>query len=672
MRGSFIAVVAVAASCLQSPLRAADSLPPTTPPLVYSRQNAFSIPFKVEDLGPATQMPVEVQLHVSEDQGSTWHPAAKVDPRAGRFQYRALQDGQYWFMVRTLDIHGKLQPEGPAEAELKVLVDTKMPSLELEVRRGDAGEIHVAWYATDANIKPETLKISYQPIGGALGWQPVAIDPLRCQLNGETYSGETTWWPEAHSGPVAVRAEITDQADNKTYSQDQAEQARPRQGPLVDRMPVGESIAAGKPEAPTSPYQSPGTRSPEAVVETIPAPAGAPPHMPTAFPVSTPAATVTPPPAAPSAENMPAPEMISPEPQRPETAVESIPAPAPTSYSPPTAASADHGLGPRYADMAPSMPAAAPVEPVTQAPAIEPPYSSPPVMQQPPVMQMPPAQQAPVMQPAPTMQQPHVKQSFAPQLPVASTPVIATPVTSAQPATTAPIAPPVTAPQQAQQPPIAIPPGVVPRIVNQTMFEMEYDISAVGPEGLRSIELWGTRDGGRHWLLAARDEDKQSPFLVNVPGEGEYGFRIVIETGAGLRTQAPRPGELPEVWVVVDSTRPTATLEVAEPSADSQPGVLTLRWQAADAQLAPRPITLSFRSSASEQWTTLAAGLENTGHYDWRLDSRAPQSIYVRLEVTDAAGNVTSVELPNPISMARIRPNGRIVDVRPVRDATDR
>ena len=58
----------------------------------------------------------------------------------------------------------------------------------------------------------------------------------------------------------------------------------------------------------------------------------------------------------------------------------------------------------------------------------------------------------------------------------------------------------------------------------------------------------------------------------------------------------------------------------------------------------PRPISLSFSASAGGPWTPIASGLENTGSYRWRLDSRVPDPIYLRLEVRDEAGNVGTFE----------------------------
>jgi hypothetical protein len=150
-----------------------------------------------------------------------------------------------------------------------------------------------------------------------------------------------------------------------------------------------------------------------------------------------------------------------------------------------------------------------------------------------------------------------------------------------------------------------------------------------------------------------------------------YGFRIVVETANGLRGALPRSGELPEIWVGVDNTPPTAELVVDGAAAAARPGELSIHWHADDAQLAPRPITLSYGESAQGPWTMIAAGLENSGRYDWKLDNRAPDQIFVRLEVRDEAGNATTIVTSKPVSIERVRPQAKLLNVRPVPDATE-
>jgi hypothetical protein len=92
---------------------------------------------------------------------------------------------------------------------------------------------------------------------------------------------------------------------------------------------------------------------------------------------------------------------------------------------------------------------------------------------------------------------------------------------------------------------------------------------------------------------------------------------------------------------------------------------LAIRWQASDAMLAARPVTLLFSDRSGGPWSTIAAGLDNSGVYNWRYDRRVPDPLFLRLEVRDEAGNIGSFESVNPISLDPNRAAGQIRNVRP-------
>ena len=69
----------------------------------------------------------EVQLYFSTNGGGTWQFYSKVDPVTGRFLFRAPNDGEYWFTVRTVDRAGQSSSVGANSAQLIVVVDTTPP-----------------------------------------------------------------------------------------------------------------------------------------------------------------------------------------------------------------------------------------------------------------------------------------------------------------------------------------------------------------------------------------------------------------------------------------------------------------------------------------------------------------------------------------------------------------
>src|SRR6185295_8660699 len=125
-----------------------------------------------------------------------------------------------------------------------------------------------------------------------------------------------------------------------------------------------------------------------------------------------------------------------------------------------------------------------------------------------------------------------------------------------------------------------LPPGEHPKMVAARSFDLEYEVDAVGASGVAKVELWGTRDGGRTWSSFGVNTDNRSPIRVNVDGEGIYGFRIVVQSGNGLGGVPPRDGELAEIWVGVDTTRPIVRVTSAAVQPDT--GELLVRWEASD------------------------------------------------------------------------------------------
>jgi hypothetical protein len=211
-----------------------------------------------------------------------------------------------------------------------------------------------------------------------------------------------------------------------------------------------------------------------------------------------------------------------------------------------------------------------------------------------------------------------------------------------------------------------LPPGERPKMINTRMFELDYDLESVGPSGVSRVELWGTRDGGRTWRMFAVDDDNRSPISVSVDEEGIYGFRIVATSGAGLSQDPPKSGDLPSIWVGVDLTKPLAHIISADLGKGKDDGQLIINWEASDKMLADRPVTLAFSQNPSGPWTTIATGLENTGRYNWTIDSRVPPLIYLRLEVRDEAGNLSIDDCKAPIALDQVRPTAKIREVRPV------
>jgi len=496
------------------------------PEPLATRQTVFAIPFLIEPAADPSRDPVEVQLWVSSNQGASWEIYSKVRPVQRHFIYQAPGDGEYWFSVHTLDRSGGLRPRPTGEPELRVIVDTVLPKLQLEAQRGQGGQITARWRIEDQNLKPEALTIHYRT--GLNGpWQAVAIDRQKVQTSGTIQTGEVPWWTRDGGGDVQIRMEIADAAGNLAVSHAQV-------GPSLNVATTPPTGGNGQ----SSPWR-PGT-----------------PFRQTTQPF-----------------------------------------PQPGSYQPPP------------------------------NPMTNPPFSG-----------RADDRGYPSTDSITSRVNPAFRDQFEPAVGQQGG-------MSDQPAATS---------------------ADRPRMVNSRLFELDYELGQVGPSGIARVELWGTRDGGHTWKSYALDRDNRSPILVSVDEEGIYGFCVVVTSGAGLGGMPPRSGDPPQVVIGVDQTKPTARILSAEPGAGLESNSLVISWQAADAMLADRPISLFFSETPAGPWTAIAANLPNSGRYAWPVDTLRARAIYLRLDVRDAAGNVGTFETTQSVLPDRVRPSVQIHNVRPL------
>jgi hypothetical protein len=200
------------------------------------------------------------------------------------------------------------------------------------------------------------------------------------------------------------------------------------------------------------------------------------------------------------------------------------------------------------------------------------------------------------------------------------------------------------------------------KIVNTTKIGLNYTLEEVGPSGVSLVELWYTLDG-RSWQRYGEDEDKTSPFQMEVNGEGAYGLTLVVRSGVGMGDRPPQSGDAPQMWIEVDLTKPVVQLLSVEPGRGTDAGNLTVTWQAYDKNLAATPISLSYAEQAEGPWKSMAAGLDNTGRYVWRIPSAAPYRFFVRVEAADRGGNIGRAETAKPIAVDLAIPKGRLQGV---------
>ncbi len=285
---------------------------------------------------------------------------------------------------------------------------------------------------------------------------------------------------------------------------------------------------------------------------------------------------------------------------------------------------------------------------------------------------------------------PPVQESGPPAMPnLASEPSFeAPPRGSAQPAAPAAmanpsdlgLAPTPSAPQVNAAPPAqpqvnqapaaqAQPSAGKPELIGSPKFSLKYAVDDAGPSGPASVQLWVTQNGGRTWSQKSEDPDRQSPFDIDLGGEGTFGLQLVARSASGQGDKPPEPGDLPHILVEVDSTPPVVRLDPVKIENAPEGVKLTVTWHATDVHLGPRCVMLTWRpDQPGARWETIAAQLDNTGQYIWNVPSNIPTKFHVRVDVMDTLGHRGWAESTEngPINIDRTRPKSRIIGLEPI------
>jgi len=606
---------------------------PALPEPIYWKQLLFLIPYKWGSAAePASAQ--SVHLYVSKDRGASWQKISDAKPTVTAFNYRAEGDGEYWFAVRTLDIRGKLTPDGAYQPELRVIVDTTIPRIdELRASASASGAVEVQCRATDVNLDPNSLKVETQASPTA-PWQAVALE-----RDSNTRFGliQARWLPTGGARPATIRATLSDKAGNAAVSQARVDAVPPVAGPAFSQPPASNAVAVPLPAV--APSTSTNAAGPP-LMTALP-PTNAPAVPPTAQPWQAGALASAPfrlwtSSATPQDDGQTAygtPRLSSPPASTPDAAPPNALGSATASSgwtTPPADSRADQRVPASYAgisrtdnalvaitaDPAAAGPRFAPLEPFRQ-----------------------PANAPPPTEPA--------------SLPLAPIGPLANPST----ATNFGAGNVNMIPVEVRPP--ACGPASPPKLVGSRTFALEYDLDDA-TAGVSRVELWGTRDGGQTWNRYSQDDDNRSPLVVTVDNEGLYGFRIVVHSATGVAAEPPRTGDEPELWVAVDLQRPIVELTSIARGEGNHSDHLVLHWRAQDNNLEARPISLYFSSRPTGPWSAIATNLEDTGEYSWRVERYVPTRIYLRIEARDTAGNLAAFQTREPVEFNAVAPKAQL------------
>ena len=613
---------------------------------VMLKANSFQIPFNVGTTGAA---PVEVQLYVAQpitekrspdsirgasrdgDLGpGKWRLLDRQPPGAGLFQVSKTEDGTFWFATRTIDSAGRPHPPGPIQPELKVVVDTEPPRVDLIADSDGDGKVQASFTIKDATPTKE-LTVHYVT-DTKRQWETAVVVPT-------ADGGRFAFQPDDQWKQLSLRLRVLDGAGNETIIRK-----------LVQRPRVAASgttrFASGPPTLPgnyfsgmSGLFHDPSKTQPGKASQSGRFPAGQPETIPLPPPSSpeeisadfgrnaSQSGSLT----APShsfgpTSNQQTVEAKQPVNSRPRTPAEAmrpldsqsssgvLAPPANGSMAVPNRSTPSINPSDRSSDGSPTPQTPFHVEsiptPVGSAPTGQ--LNDQPSEHSPAQLNTPQQNSASLITPAGQYPSTWSTLPERPQRPNVRKPSGEFRRTNE------------TATQSSRRPPIAdlarLSERALVRHSDSNQFSLDFEIEAIGGRGVDKIELYGTVDGGDTWKRWGEDPDKASPFDIETNGEGIFGFNIVVVASNGLASPRPLGGDTPDIVVVVDQTKPDVSITGAQYGEGDRAGSLVIRYRCEDDYLMQRPITLAFSDSPKGPWTTIAAGLRNMGDYVWPAD----------------------------------------------------
>jgi hypothetical protein len=689
----FAAVAIVGASLGQPPSAPATPATPVAQEYMYYKSRQIILPIQYSKDRKSIK---QILLYVARNGENTWYEKGFVTPERDSFTYVAEEDGVYWFTIVEVDLQGNRNPADLTKTppDVKVIVDTTKPRIQFTKYERYGEAIAVKWVVEDKYPNDSRTKVRFRK-ANSNDWHDVILNAsLKTGVEFQTGTLE----------PIVVQVIAYDMAGNSSEATCQFDQGLIAQAHT--NLPPAAPLTSGliAPIAPAVPAISPNISGVVPVSAPVSAPnnpAVTPGPIATSGPLAPASPGVLPPPdlspVAPVTPSVPM-NVYSPTPTTPGQQYTALPSlqPSPNSTTPATSSSVSGYGTPAGGIQTPVIPAnnSAPASPpVTPVVPQSPSFPTSPVA---PSNPMPTASSAPGysmnvgglpgnVTPSVTPGSNAVASNPLPVQPLAAydpkPTVSVTPQNSGLGATQAPL-PAWTGPQ------VTAPTVEVQRanVINYLTFDIGYEVESHGPSGISRVDLWVTRDDGHTWRKWSNHDGKGSSIRVNlnVPlnpqPEGQYGFRIVPVSGAGLSEKEPADGDAPELRVVVDITKPQ--LDLYPPVSDpSNPDTLMILWKATDKNFTEDPITIEWSDKQTGPWQPVAAKedliqttnvteptlrkLPNTGQYAWHVPTGLPPRVYLKVCARDAAGNVQQVITREPILVDLIKPRAKINGIVP-------
>ncbi len=199
MFGWRLVVVCLGCMLMQLPLRAQNDT-------AYCNRLTFKLPFQIDQTEAARLR--EAQLYESSDGRSNWRLISKIGPSETAFPIQVNREGEYWFLLRTIETTGQAFPPNldrlPAGVQItKIIVDTTPPRIDFREVSTRGDQVTVSWNIVDETLDQNSIKLDY--LNNTNQWVPLQI---RQQARGESILTVPV------RGRLELRLSATDSAKN--------------------------------------------------------------------------------------------------------------------------------------------------------------------------------------------------------------------------------------------------------------------------------------------------------------------------------------------------------------------------------------------------------------------------------------------------------------------------
>ena len=193
--------------------------------------------------------------------------------------------------------------------------------------------------------------------------------------------------------------------------------------------------------------------------------------------------------------------------------------------------------------------------------------------------------------------------------------------------------------------------------------KQEININVKADADVASRELWYRSFDGKVWAAWQKHGQafsKDAP-ITWAPPEAHWQVYIRKVLTSGLSHDQPGDDTKAHGEFIIDRTVPAVAIKFPATKAILAGGAkYAVTWDATDPHLRNAPVSIKWSRDGKAEGEVIAAGIANSGTYEWTVPKDMTTSGVLRIESLDKAGNLGAAE-SSSITVDSIKPKGKVV-----------